>query len=110
MARIRVISTDPERIEGSTSLAFDAEFIRVGDLTQRPPGYPSFLEWPPGEWVGVRSELEELTTQLRTNPPTERIVLGISDPTLLATLALEETIQVATERGVGADIIVDLDG
>jgi hypothetical protein len=107
MARIRVITTDPGRITGD-ALAFDAEFVGISDMGQRPPGYPAFLKFPPGEWVGVAPELDDLVVRLRSEPPTRHIAFGISDPTLLASPALQDVVEIAIEHGVDANIVVDL--
>jgi hypothetical protein len=108
MARIRVITTDLERITTSFGLAFDAELIGISDLGQRPPGYPDFVKWPPKEWVGAVPELSDLVAQLRSEPGTGYIAFGISDPALLASPVLLDAIEIATTRGVDADIVVDL--
>jgi hypothetical protein len=105
MTRTRIITTDPARVERDSPPSFDAEFFRVDDLSEPPAGYPAFIEFPPKEWVGVRSDLDDLIVGLGTS---ESIAFGISDPALLVSRALADAVETMAERGISADIIVDL--
>jgi hypothetical protein len=106
MTKVRIVTADPDQID-TDAMDFDVELLGVDDLTEPPPGYPSMIEFPPSHAIGEYEELDSLAKRLDADPPTHRVAFGISNPDLLSSSALEETVAIVQAQGVGADIVID---
>lgn len=104
MARTRVYTTEPDQVS-SASLRFDAEVVGVADLSSPPHGALDIEGWPP-IWLEGAPRLGDYVEALESEPPTNRVTLGLADATLLTTPEVAKAVELAEDAGVGAVIFV----
>lgn len=109
MATVRLITTDPGRIEPLLPTTADFEIIKVSTLADanRYRG----VKYPPDDWVGFAPHevrVGEFTKEIAARDAGTSVTFGLTNPDLLAEESMQDALTQASRHVGELNLVIDL--